>query len=121
MPKENRTDQSEAVAVLNGEVLTRADLPPPHAARWGPRQKARVVAAVEAGLLSLSEARKLYALSVEEFTSWQRALHASGVQGLRVFALCLGGGANRLRNEEKPRRPSNGRLSSAFSTGGRHA
>ena len=121
MPKENKSGKPGAVAVLNGEVLTRADLPPAHESRWSPKQKARVVAAVEAGLLSLSEARKRYELSVEEFISWQRALHAYGVKGLKTFALCVGGGAARLRNKRRRRSRSSGNLSTAVSAGGHNA
>lgn len=120
MPKENERTKSGAVAVLNGEVVTRADLPPSHERRWGPKQKARVVAAVEAGLLSLGEARKRYELSVEEFISWQRALHAHGMQGLKTFALSLGDSAARLRNKRRRRSPNTGNLSSTVSAGGRH-
>ena len=43
-----------------------------------------VVAAVAGGLLSVDEACKRYSLSLEEFTSWQRAVDRSGMPGLRV-------------------------------------
>jgi len=67
-----------------GEALTFAMLPPNCPARWTVRRKAEVVAAVSGGLLSFDEACKRYSLSVEELTSWQRAVHRSGMPGLRV-------------------------------------
>ena len=63
------------------------DLPlPDRKARWVARRKAEVVRAVEAGRISLEEACRLYALSLEEFASWQKSLRRSGLQGLK----CLG-------------------------------
>ena len=65
-------------------VLTLEDLPPPETQRWVARRKAQVVAAVQAGLLPMEEALRLYRLTLEEFASWQRAVDRSGMQGLRV-------------------------------------
>jgi transposase len=52
-----------------------------------PRRKAEVVAAVNGGLLSVDQACKRYSVSLEEFTSWQRAVERSGMPGLRVTRL----------------------------------
>ena len=60
------------------------DLPGPDTKRWVPRRKAQVVAAVRAGMLSLDEACERYALTVEEFLSWQRAVDRYGIAGLRA-------------------------------------
>lgn len=60
------------------------DLPPPDTRRWVPRRKAQVVAAVRGGALSLDEACERYALTVEEFLSWQRAIDKYGLAGLRA-------------------------------------
>ena len=68
----------------DGSVLTMADLPPPDLKRWVIRRKAEVVAAVEGGLLTLDEACRRYRLSVEEFLTWERAIHRYGLSGLRV-------------------------------------
>jgi hypothetical protein len=65
-----------------GEPLTLDSLPSP--TRWVVRRKAEVVAAVAGGLLSVDDACKRYTLSLEEFTSWQRAVDRSGMPGLRV-------------------------------------
>lgn len=68
----------------NGHTLTLPDLPPPRTRRWVSRRKAEVVAAVQGGLLTLGEACDRYALSVEEFLSWQHAVQHFGVEGLRA-------------------------------------
>jgi hypothetical protein len=67
-----------------GEPLTLASLPSPDTTRWVVRRKAEVVAAVSGGLLSVDEACSRYSLTLEEFTSWQRAVDRSGMPGLRV-------------------------------------
>jgi hypothetical protein len=67
-----------------GTLLTIADLPPPNTKRWVIRRKAEVVAAVHGGLITLEEACRRYSLSVEEFLSWQRAIEAFGMAGLRA-------------------------------------
>jgi len=68
----------------HGRNLTIDELPPPNTTRWVIRRKAEVVAAVEGGLLSLTEACQRYRLTVEEFASWERALHSFGLGGLRA-------------------------------------
>ena len=70
-----------------GEALTMANLPPPDTKRWIPLRKAEVVTAVQGGLLSLEEACERYALSVEEFRAWQRAIDKFGLAGLRTVHL----------------------------------
>jgi len=64
--------------------LQGMELPSPQTKRWVPRRKAQVVAAVRSGVLSLDEACQRYALTVEEFLSWQRALDRFGLDGLCV-------------------------------------
>jgi Protein of unknown function (DUF1153) len=68
----------------SGSKLTLNDLPPRDTARWVPRKKAEIVAAVRGGLLSLGEARERYALTLEEFTAWQDSVDHFGLQGLRA-------------------------------------
>jgi hypothetical protein len=68
----------------DGERMTRADLPPPAVRRWVPRRKARVVAAVEGGLISRDEACSRYAISHEEFEDWKSGLSSHGLRGLCV-------------------------------------
>ena len=68
----------------NGDVLTEADLPPRNTARWVPRRKAEIIAAVNGGLLSLMDACQRYQISHEEFRDWVRAYEQSGLSGLRA-------------------------------------
>jgi len=79
-------DTIRPMAVIGplGEKLTRADLPPRNTMRWIARRKAEVVAAVNGGLLSISEACERYDLTLEEFASWQRAVEREGLPGLRI-------------------------------------
>lgn len=70
-----------------GECLTLDTLPPADTIRWVTRRKAEVVAAVTGGLLTVDEACQRYSLTLEEFTSWQRAVNRSGMPGLRVTRL----------------------------------
>jgi hypothetical protein len=70
-----------------GGPLSIVDLPPSDTKRWVPRRKAEVVAAVHGGLISLEEACRRYALTVEEFLSWQHAIDQHGLNGLRASQL----------------------------------
>ena len=83
-----------------GEPLTLESLPPASTTRWVVRRKAEVVAAVAGGLLSVDDACKRYSLSLEEFTSWQRAVDRSGMPGLRVTRLQI------YRDTDEPRSAS---------------
>lgn len=67
--------------------LTIADLPTPGTKRWVIRRKAEVVAAVRGGLLPLELACKRYALSKEEYLSWQKSIDRYGLAALRVTRL----------------------------------
>jgi transposase len=67
--------------------MTLSTLPPPDTNRWVIRRKAEVVAAVDGGLLTVDEACQRYSISLEEFTSWKRAIDRSGMKGLRVTRL----------------------------------
>jgi len=59
--------------------------PPP--GRWVPQRKAEVVDAVRCGFISLDEACKRYALSIEEFLAWQHRIDLFGLAGLRVYGI----------------------------------
>jgi hypothetical protein len=77
-------DHVKFVTGPDGGLLTLPDLPAPETRRWITRRKAEVVAAVEGGLLTLGEACARYALSIEEFVSWQHAIREFGMDGLRA-------------------------------------
>lgn len=83
--KLSRLDRrTESVRDPDGNIITMADLPEAGESRWVPRRKAQVVFAVRGGLLSLDDACDRYALTVEEFLSWQAAMKKYGVAGLRA-------------------------------------
>lgn len=81
---ENQSFKPASVIGPLGEPLTLDNLPSPNTRRWVVRRKAEVVAAVKGGLLTTDEACERYGLSLEEFTSWQRAVDRAGLAGLRV-------------------------------------
>lgn len=68
----------------DGEKMTLSDLPDPKTRRWVPRRKARVVAAVEGGLLSEDEAFERYDITAEEYELWKAAMSRFGMRGLCV-------------------------------------
>lgn len=70
-----------------GNILTFDNLPPKNTRRWVPRRKAEVIAAVDGGLLTLTEACARYAISHEEFSSWIQAYARHGLAGLRAGQL----------------------------------
>ena len=55
----------------NGETITLSDLPAGNPKRWLPEMKARVIAAIEGGLISMEEAWRRYRLSPREFECWK--------------------------------------------------
>jgi len=87
MPHTN--DSSPADSGL-ATILALESVPPVTTTRWIPRRKAQVVRAVQAGLLSVDEACRLYRLTMEEFESWQQALSDAGEGGLRVTRRAIG-------------------------------
>jgi hypothetical protein len=48
------------------------------------RRKAQVVAAVQAGTITVEEVCERYSVSMEEFQSWKRLFERHGVYGLRT-------------------------------------
>ena len=67
-----------------GIHLVRPALPPADTRRWVSRRKAQVVASVRAGLITIEDALRRYALSIEEFLAWERLLDRHGTAGPRV-------------------------------------
>ena len=80
----NTSDSVPYVIGPDGERMTIADLPVPETRRWVPRRKAKVVAAVEGGLISEEEAFKRYAITPEEYECWKSAMGKFGMRGLCV-------------------------------------
>jgi len=89
-PGTKESDQTAAVQAGAAKAGRRRkpinidELPPPGITRWVIHRKAQVVAAVQAGMLSLDEVCARYAVSVEEFQSWQKTLQRHGIYGLRT-------------------------------------
>ena len=68
----------------DGRPLTIADLPPSYQRRWTPLRKAKVVVAVQGGLISTEEVIRRYKLTTEEFIGWRKALEIGGIDALRI-------------------------------------
>lgn len=60
------------------------DLPPVDTKRWVISRKARVLQAIEDGVLSRAQACARYNISEAELRLWERAVACAGVPGLRV-------------------------------------
>jgi hypothetical protein len=89
MPLPEKNTQSKTAylpRVLDpqGVPMSIHDLPASNTKRWVVRRKAKVVAAVKGGLITLEEACRRYDLSIDEFLSWQRLLDEHGINGLRA-------------------------------------
>jgi Protein of unknown function (DUF1153) len=82
-----KIDGPRSVTLSDGTIMTRADLPPRDTRRWVASRKAAVVRAVAAGLLSRESALETYALSEDEFKSWETAVANFGEAALRATAL----------------------------------
>ena len=78
----------------DGTILTCANLPPRNTRRWVPRRKAEVIAAVDGGLITLSDACTRYEISQEEFRAWVQAY--ARLQLLRPWVMKSRGKKSRL-------------------------
>lgn len=72
------------VTLPDGRRISRADLPPADTRRWVASRKARVVEAVEAGLLQPEEACEHYGLSCEELEAWRERARKHGKNALKA-------------------------------------
>lgn len=75
------------VTMPDGTTMSRADLPPKSTRRWVARRKAKVVNAVNAGLLQEEEACTMYGLSAEELHGWRVAMQTHGPRALKATAV----------------------------------
>ena len=57
-------------------------LPSPDTRRWDTKRKSQVVEAVRTGRLTLDRACEIYAMSVDEFLTWQSLFDRYGAKGL---------------------------------------
>jgi len=107
-PEAGSTAQHEAGQCANSNEAPSANrveatgLPPapPPPQRWVPHRKAEIVAAVRGGFLSLEQALERYALSMEEYLTWQHGVDLFGLAGLRV---------NKTQRRRDVRSPTTGR------------
>lgn len=84
-PDQDAASEAGAAKVSRRRKPIKIDeLPPPGITRWVIHRKAQVVAAVQAGALSLEEVCARYSVSVEEFQGWQKTLQRHGIYGLRT-------------------------------------
>jgi hypothetical protein len=76
-----KVDQPSVIYVIgaDGDVITRGSLPPTSTQHWRIRLKAKVVAAVESGMITREEACARYRMSVEEYFEWRRRVERSGL------------------------------------------
>lgn len=82
-----KVDGPRSVTLPDGQVMTRADLPPATTRRWVASRKAAIVKAVEHGLMSRESALETYGLSEDELNSWEQAVASHGEGALRTTAL----------------------------------
>nr|WP_321254930.1 DUF1153 domain-containing protein [uncultured Ruegeria sp.] len=82
----HKVEGPRSVTLPDGTVLSRADLPPSETRRWVASRKATVVRGVVYGLITLSDAKKRYGISDEEFNGWVAAVADYGVDALKVTA-----------------------------------
>lgn len=82
-----KIDGPRSVTLPDGQIMTRADLPPKETRRWVASRKAAVVRAVAAGLISRAVAIDTYGLSEDEFAAWETAVARHGEAALRATAL----------------------------------
>lgn len=76
-----KAEQPAVIYVIgaDGDIITRGSLPPTSTQHWRIRLKAKVVAAVESGLITREEACARYGMSVEEYFEWRRRVENSGL------------------------------------------
>jgi hypothetical protein len=82
-----KVDGPRSVTLADGSVMTRADLPPAKTKRWVASRKAAVVRGVAYGLISQSDALKMYQISEDEFLEWVKAVSEHGEAALKATTL----------------------------------
>ncbi|KEJ94797.1 DUF1153 domain-containing protein [Pseudosulfitobacter pseudonitzschiae] len=82
-----KVDGPRAVTLLDGSVMTQADLPDAGTRRWVASRKAAVVRGVLYGLIGQAAALQRYDISAEEFAEWVRAVSLHGEEALKATAL----------------------------------
>ena len=96
----------------NGHQVTTTSKAPPLIKRWPPAMKAKVLEEVAEGVLTLEEACKRYALSIEEYLTWQQGIELFGLAGLQVNKQQE---LRRIRNRPRKSSPQGSHWSAAAS------
>jgi hypothetical protein len=68
---------------LQGNVITKADLPSPKTRRWVNSRKAILVRAVQGDIITREELLELYNMEDREFAIWEREFAQYGAEGLK--------------------------------------
>jgi hypothetical protein len=76
--------QAKFIMRSDRTVFTVGDLPATDMKRWTMRRKAEVVEAVHGGLITTKDVCSRYALTTDEFLSWQIAIERFGTCGLNA-------------------------------------
>ncbi len=82
-----KVEGPRCVTLSDGQVMTRADLPPANTKRWVASRKAAVVRGVAYGLITKREALETYRLSDDEFNEWVTAVSTHGQEALKATAI----------------------------------
>ena len=72
----NSNEMRDADPAITEAEAQPGRVSPLRATRWIPQRKAEIVAAIRGGHMSFEEARERYALSMEEYLSWQAGLNS---------------------------------------------
>jgi hypothetical protein len=89
-----QAEKNVAVSTENRQGA-EVTLPPSNTVRWVASRKTMVLAAIDAGSLSIEEACLRYRLSIEEIASWSRLTELHGRDGLKTSKL------EKYRKEER--------------------
>jgi hypothetical protein len=89
-----QAEKNVAVSTENRQGA-EVTLPPSNTVRWVASRKTMVLAAIDAGSLSIEEACLRYRLSIEEIASWSRLTDLHGRDGLKTSKL------EKYRKEER--------------------
>ena len=84
MSKQAKKNVAVSTENRQGAEMT---LPPSDTVRWVASRKIMVLAAIDAGSLSIEEACLRYRLSIEEIASWSRLTELHGSDGLKISRL----------------------------------
>ncbi len=82
-----KVEGPRCVTLSDGQVMTRADLPPAKTKRWVASRKAAVVRGVAYSLITKREALEMYSLSEDEFNEWVTAVSTHGTEALKATAV----------------------------------